>query len=264
MSRTTLPALPTPRTAVVRVLVAAMLALGGLLAFAPAPAQAQTEIGCFGFLGPGSGPGENSVDYFFSCDEQFHSFRINVSKPISGFNPAPFVEAPGGESHPAFACVSNNDPEHSFTCTGDAEATHTVHGGFGTQQPPCPVRVTAIVGTGPPDLQGTPTGVRTFFTLKGDRCEPPPRRSPCIEQEDRDRCEQLAACFSAGAMMLQQDPAAAVAELRNCVFLNRRFRLHSHTDGLHVHQRRRIIRRSRSVFWRLYKTAQKRQAQQQG
>jgi hypothetical protein len=264
MSRTTSPALPTPRTAVVRVLAATLVVLGGMLAFAPAPAQAQTEIGCFGFVTTGSGPGENSVDYFFSCDEEFHSFRINVSKGISGFNPAPSVEAPGGESHPAFACVPNNDPAHSFTCTGDAAERDTIHGGFGTQEPPCPVRATAIVGTGPPDLTGTPTGVRTFFNLKGDMCPPPPRRSPCIEQDERDRCEQLAACFSAGAAILRRPPAEAVERLRNCVFIHRRFRLHSHTDGLHLHARPRIIRRSRSVFWRLYKTAQKRAAQQQG
>jgi hypothetical protein len=272
MSRTTSPALPTPRTAVVRVLAATALALLALLAWAPSRASAQTEISCFGFTGPGSSPGENSVDYFFSCDEDVHSFRVTVSKPISGFNPAPFVEAPGGDSHPGFVCSANIvDPAHSFTCfPGMAAARDTVHGGFGTQQPPCPVTVTVVAGTGPPDATGTPTQgnppppARTFFNLKGNRCEPPPRRSPCVDQPDRDRCEQLAACFSAGAAMLQQEAAAAVTELRNCVFIHRRFRLHSHTDGLHLHQRRRIIRRSRSVFWRLYKTAQKRQAQQQG
>jgi hypothetical protein len=234
-----------------------------IMAAAPGSAQAQTDIGCGGYVVPGTAPGENSNDYIFSCDIQFHSYRVSSSKPISGFGPEASVSSGSNPPPPPFACSPLVPPHPTdFSCGSPAGAQPgwTVRGGFGTQGVPCPLQVTVTVGSGLPDpVTKQPTGTLKSFRLNGNRCPPPPVRSSCIDHADKSVCEQLAACFAAGAALLNQSTEDAYNDTLNCLYLHRRYSLHNHTDGNHAHKRRRLIRHRSSRFYKLFIRARERQ-----
>ena len=238
---------------------AALFAALALPAIAPARAEA---FFCVGSADRGS-TGENSVEYRFVCQDipggAIQSFKVDPDKRLGPNTPANTEPPAPGEGWPLCERRSLPDPSDWFSCQGRASNGKTVRGGFGTQEPPCPLTTTVTVGTGLRDpATGEPTGTTFTFNLQGNLCT---RSTPglregasCVAQGEQGLCRELVHCYTAGALFLEQ--SGAVEKLRRCVQVDTRYRLHSHSDGYHTHKRRKRIRARRSPFFSLYRIAQ--------
>jgi hypothetical protein len=80
----------------------------------------------------------------------------------------------------------------------------------------------------------------------------------CLSGSTQGACQQLSECYVVGATLLLTAPADAVRFYRNCMSLERGYRLHKHNSGFHAHRRTRRLRATQSTFWPLYCLAQRR------
>ena len=94
----------------------------------------------------------------------------------------------------------------------------------------------------------------TLMTLGLLAAPTPAAAEGCAAGEAQDACVQLSECFLVGAVVLLQ--ADAIDYYRQCVYLDRRYKLEEHGSGDHAHRRARWLPRSQSEFLTLFCVAQ--------
>lgn len=81
----------------------------------------------------------------------------------------------------------------------------------------------------------------------------------CLPDGNQEVCVALNECYLVGTVIFfSTTPAEAVTWSRNCLFLDRRYRLDTHSAGGHAHERARRLRVVRSDFWGVYCEAERR------
>lgn len=81
----------------------------------------------------------------------------------------------------------------------------------------------------------------------------------CLPDGNQEVCVALNECYIVGTVIfLSASPAEAVAWSRNCLFLDRRYKLDTHSAGGHAHERARRLRVVRSDLWGVYCEAERR------
>ena len=81
----------------------------------------------------------------------------------------------------------------------------------------------------------------------------------CIPGANQSTCQALTECYAIGAtIFVTASPAEAVGWARNCLNLDRRYRIEITGSGNDARQRARPKRTTRSTFWSLYCEAERR------